>query len=322
MRTVFEPARRYSAPYFLNSALLRMSEAWGRTAHWRASPTNDPLTMAIAGRLGVPRHWVVPTLNCTTALKAAARLTPVRACPVMTFAATWNATTETGASLLDVDEDGWPSDAADVGVELWGRPYPHPCKILDAAHYAPCERHGVWLREGRCEWICYSFGPLKEVAAPVGGALVGPRAADALDYLHGGARLGDNSPTVLPGAVNGLLPTPLSHFVVAQMGHLAAWRAKRRAILRQYRAAFGETLAVDPETASGHLAVLRFRSVHTANTVKAALTAAGIEWRVHYRVPVDLPRAVDLSLRIVSIPCHLYLSTKSVERIIRRVQEA
>lgn len=316
--------RRHQSPRAFRPALTSFCKIMdGR--QWRDGRAIDDLARRIAARMGVPPEWVILTDSCTSALACARYFLEARSCPALTYSASYGDDT----NLIDVDEDGWPvQDLVSVGVDLWGRRFPGACSILDAAHnWNDAPYHGEHLTARRLTAVCYSFGPLKEVAWTRGGALVvspdsiTTEAAEA--YLNNGFTR--DGRRLLKGGIKGLMLAAEAGPISKQMQRHDDLYRRRQRVLSNYEEWLGSLLVTKPGECSGHLAVLRFSSPGHALLVEQRLKKDGIEVSRHYPVwdPADrLPGARDLSQRILSIPCHAQMQDRDCLRVVRSVQSA
>lgn len=312
-----QPWKRLANPTAPPSVLRAAGEVM-TTRHWLPGRRAGYLQRSLATRMGVPPEWVIPTASCTAALHCAGRLLLGSAvvAPLLTYSATWSWALVEGRdlALIDPDEEGWPIEPVDIGVDLWGREFGGECKILDAAHRFTPKEHGQMLQEGQCLAVCYSFGPLKEVPWLRGGAVVSPSVTEEWwEFLNVGNRR-DKTPAG-PG-IKGLIQDPEAAAVVAQLRTLRKRYAARQRVLEVYAEYFGDALLTKPGEASGHLAVLRFESEGHCLLVKGALDRLGVEWSVHY--PVDH----ELARRIISVPCHDRLTRAGAHKVARLILSA
>lgn len=242
----------------------------------------------------------IVTKSCTAALAVASRLFECDSAPSLTYPGTYSGFPREPILEPCVD-DGWPARQCDVGVDLWGRKFPYLCKVLDAAHNFASVGHRTRLLRGT-EAICYSFGPTKELSAPLGGALVLADAAEAgkaRDLLNNCHRdRGASRP--MGRSEKQLMPEPIAAWLRESI-HPARRRSRTQArqdVLGAYEERLSGWLMTRPGEASGHLAVLRMDDEAQRDAVRVGLTRAGIEWSQHYRT--DDP----VSKRIITLPCH------------------
>lgn len=313
------------APY-----MLQLFEEPLSRCRWAPGSRAKTLERYLARQLGVPPEWVVATRSATVALEAAARFflppdEPVRVSP-LTFHSTYSGAINAGLEVqfVDVDEEGWPTDQVDIGVDLWGRRFPAPCRILDSAHRLLAPEHGALVADGTA--VVFSFDFRKEAPCLVGGALIHRDLATtyAREWLHFG--LGpDRVPIPGLGGTNGGLPDPLAAWATASVKRLGVTYRRRQAILEQYQAWLGSSLLTLPVHATGHVAVLRFGDAGTRALVDASLRKAGCETSLHYPLPAgtDCPGAEALTLRLLSVPCHAGMKPVSdVRKVCQRIINA
>ncbi|MCI0354813.1 MAG: DegT/DnrJ/EryC1/StrS family aminotransferase [Acidobacteria bacterium] len=313
----------------------RFEEAVRRGDQWNESGrAARNLERLIERKVGLPDRRVLVTINATAALRLAcshhfAEGYQPRVCP-LTWPATF-AACEAGVQWVDCDEGGWPVAEVDIGVALWGRPWPARLPapvIMDAAH-----RLFYPGPEGS-EYAIFSFGPTKEAACPVGGALLmytdgGQGLEDMLAYANCGAvgrtaLVRDNLQPV--GGIKACLPAPFAAWIAAQIGRQPQLRAARQRVLQEYADCLGNLLITKPGEASGHLAVLRFASEGERLAVETRLARNRVQTSLHYPAAVALrevcPGAWELSRRILSIPCHDQMRSGDAHRVARLVASA
>jgi len=344
--------KRLSPPDLPNYILARMEKCL-ESGRWEYGKRAATLERKIGRELGVPADWVVVTLSASAALEACARFilegtVPIRVSP-LTWPATYNAILNHGSSSsitwVDCNEEGWPVEAVDVAVDLWGRPYRFPQDplvfifdvqakfplVIDAAHNLLDPGHGILLREGSgIKAVVYSFNVQKEASCICGGALVSPEVTQLpiREWLNYGVadRLPLEYNGEFLGGIKGTMPDPLAVWVLEQIKRLPRTRRKRKGILKQYERHLGKLLVTTPDNSSGHLAVVRFSDPGTRNLVQDHLLRHGVETSVHYpihpKIAETCPKAAELSKRILSIPCHIGMTPYDVRRVSRLVVSA
>jgi dTDP-4-amino-4,6-dideoxygalactose transaminase len=317
--------RRLSPPAYKAA----LSQAWDRTLRsgaWAGGRNVGRLEARIADHLEVAPEQVVATINCSSALAVAVRLLGDReiTCPVLTYAGTWTSVPQQQLTLVDTNDKGWANGPVTIGVDLWGRPCPSPCVILDAAHNYGHRSHLVAMDNGT-RFVCYSFGPLKEIPCLVGGALVCASAAEAQAarfYLNHGINPKTKRPEMSWG-IKGYMPNAAATWIMRQMDRADELRAGRQNVLGWYYDTFRDRMLTRPDEASGHLAVLKCDSPGHRQLVADALTRVNCEWSIHYQLPwntaSDCPVATELSKRIISIPCHHKMRRADVIKVARVV---
>jgi dTDP-4-amino-4,6-dideoxygalactose transaminase len=286
------------------------------------------LEALIAKRMGLEPECVIATRSCTDALAAAWEWvvaldsTHVAKAPALTYGATYCWPPQ--VKLVDVDEDGWPTGPVDVGVELWGRPFPHACQILDSAYRLLAPEHGDRLRHEYVKAICYSFGVQKEAPCLIGGALVlSPRAAAdrpfILDFLRCATRRREGMPRHV--GIKGRMPDPVATMARMQIGRLGHNSRKRATLHKRYVQRLGKLVVSDER---GAQAVIKLPTWEERQLVQEHLTKQGIETAVHYSLNenIQCPNALALSRRVLSLPLHPAMSEFDVLRVCRAVAGA
>jgi dTDP-4-amino-4,6-dideoxygalactose transaminase len=312
------------------------------------------LEKVIARHMGADREGVIATSSCTAALAAATRFLlhnrlasnrqsylPVKICP-LTYASTWAFVKNVEWVDCSPYEDGWPENPVDIGVELWGRPWPIEMlgrvTILDAAHRALDPRHGQMLADEQARAVCYSFGPQKEVSCIMGGALVLPCSqanrtsiSQIRAWLNDGAVPNERAPAIFTtgeplGGYRGRLPSPLAAWISAQINRQRYMKKHRQNVLKWYQEYLGKGMLTREGEASGHIAVYKAGSPGEALAIQRSLTKAGCEHSRHYTIPEALkdqcPNAYALSRKIITLPCHYQMQYSDVRRVARRVIDA
>lgn len=313
----------------------RVKAALGRST-WKPSVTHELATRMVAEQVGVPESWVMLTNSCTSALAAAYNFCGriAHSAPILTYSATTAPARALGHDVeeVDVDDEGWPESVRPTtAVDLWGRAYPvgedDPPRVLDAAHrYAGLEHAGL-AKQGT--FICYSFGPQKEVATPQGGALIwkgmeNPEARASVEaFLMYGQR--GRVPT-RRGGICGYMPETTSALLVPQIAgaHRTRMYKYRQQVLETYENFLGDLLLTKPRFASGHVAVVRMPDEGTAKSVRWKFDTLRIEHGHHYPVApwhADT-NAAALSKRIISLPCHHAMSPHDAARVAKVVLTA
>lgn len=282
-----------------------------KTPRWKTGQRVPALAARIAKRLDVPYEWVILTNSCTSALAAAHQFSPnTHRFPLLTYSATFAHPQMLGrpVELVDVDEDGWALKSPTTQVDLWGRAAPGPPPaVLDAAHRFAAPEHSAHIANGTA--VCYSFGPMKEVAAPEGGALVWKRLGEpefreqVVAFLNYGQS--DRVPT-MSGGINGYMNEVTAATLLAQEPRHEALQRMRQDVLAVYENFLGDYLVTKPGEASGHLAVVRLPDAGWAKLAKARLQNMSVQWGLHYPIGEEFAEthAYDLSQRIISLPCH------------------
>lgn len=284
--------------------------------------------------------------------------------PAMTFVATAAAVAYTGATpvFADVDPVTCTLNADAVAAAITERTvgivpvhlYGHPADLTRLGEL--CARHGLFLLEDACQshlarWQdrscgsigaagCFSFYPGKNLgAAGEGGAITTNDAAIARQcrllrdwgqrerYRH--EVLGYNYRMEgLQGAVLGV-----------KMRHLAGWTDARRSVAAQYRERLdGLEGLVLPEEAPGARHVYHVYAIRHAqrDTLRAALTARGIQTGLHYPIPVHLqpcfaalggragqhPVAESIAVQELSLPIYPELTVAQIDEVCMALKDA
>lgn len=314
-----------------------------RGQHWKHGPRWEHARSGIAKAVGVPAAWVLPTASCTAALALAHHLLggaehgPRRwEVPALTYSATFAALPREHVVFCDCDDRGntlWEGDpeAAQLAVDLWGRSCTEveadlsELRILDAAHRFAGPEHRALVELG--VMVAYSFGPMKEVATPNGGALVWRRLeephieAEADAFIHYGQR--GRVPT-FRGGINGYMTEDRAGLLLCQLTAHESRKARRQDLLRVYHNYLGELLMTQPGEASGHLAVVRLPDMGTRLRVQNRLEAVNVQSGIHYPVAPSpsIPGASDLSERILTLPCHTLMQPIHAAKISKIVLTA
>lgn len=281
---------------------------------------------------------VIATKSCTAAIRAAVACLQDRGAfekgdfgciaPELTYPGTYSFISEhPDNGVGDVDMEGRAIEQPFVNVELWGRPDSQTCYVLDAAHNVLRPRHGSLLRRDIVAAVCYSFGPTKEINAPCGGAVVVNEKADEFAcelrrYLNNSHQ--DRGPSSLDewsGGIKGLMPDPIAAMVREHMRSEIhnKRKIKRHSVLGAYDAVLGDKLLTKPKACSGHLAVVRFDTEEERDEARARLDEEKVEWSHHYRVEGYNAGAAELSSRVLTIPCHQFVSTDAAGYIAKVV---
>jgi dTDP-4-amino-4,6-dideoxygalactose transaminase len=282
--------------------------------------------------------------------------------PTNTFVATAEAVCAAGATPRFVDVDPGtllidpgatadaigPATAAIIAVHLFGGVAPMgPLTELADRHGLPliedaAQAHGARYDGRRAGALgraaAVSFYPGKNLGAlGDGGAVVtdDTALADRIRELGDhGRRRGDRDLHDHVGR-NSRLDTLQAALLSVRLATLDTENAARREVLALYREGLPATCSLvgtDPRVEPvHHLAVVQ---VEDRSALTDALTAAGIGWGVHYRVPCHLqpaftgpaaapggppgprlPVAERAAERIVSLPCSPTLTEGEIERV-------
>lgn len=317
-----------------------------RTGWWKNPEKSRHLERVIARRISVPPEWVLATSSCTAALGvafnflekefdtdasfsgvASGECSPykIHVCP-LTYPATYCWAINFGWDIewVDCDDQGWPVSEVDVGVDLWGRPFPRQAVVLDAAHRALDPRHGEGLHEGIWRAVTYSFGPTKELPALHGGCAVMPALADEATRQAAESWITAGQGNPLGGGIRGYLDAPLARAISAQIRIHTSMQERRQKVLKDYYEWFGDDLLTKPGEASGHLAVVKLRTPGHRLAASRRLAKLSIDHSLHYPVPAETncPNAKELSESLISLPCHTEMRKHDVRLVARAVWTA
>lgn len=340
-----KPYQRLSPPFWSGEAHKAFLDRL-RSGSWKDPRASRYLEASLARRLNVPPEWVLATSSCTAALGVAFNfleekfyevqlpcgsyqrepdeMPRLRVCP-LTYPATYCWAINFGWDIewVDCDDHGWPVSTVDVGVDLWGRPFPGKAIVLDAAHNVLDPRHAEGLRAGLWKAVTYSFGPTKEISCIHGGALVMPALSDrdlreaALAWCHAG----QGAP--LNGGIRGYLDAPLCRAIGRQAAHHRRMKARRQKVLQHYEHWFGPQLLTRPGDASGHLAVVRLKTPGHVLAARRRLDKLRIDHSLHYPIPdVSCPNAKSLVESLLTLPCNVEMQKHDVLLVSRAVLTA
>jgi len=213
--------------------------------------------------------------------------------------------------------------------------------IEDAAQAIGARRSidGEWRMAGELGWVTgYSFFPSKNLGAwGDGGMMVtsDDQVAERLKRLrtHGGAKQYHHDEV----GTNSRLDTLQAAVLLAKLGHLAAWSARRREHAAYYTAALRGVAGVRPPvTAPGnehifHQYTLR---VERRDALQARLKEKGIGSAVYYPIPLhlqkcfahlgyregQLPNAERAAAEVISLPVYPELRREQLDHVIDTVR--
>lgn len=283
-------------------------------------PIAEEFACALADFWAVPRSWVLLTNSCTTAITLATKLFDHEG-PWRVQALTWPGSycavpytlvdTDTGGLGLVTSRKALPGH---IGVNLFGnRQYKAKCDIVDNAH---CLSPTAPFTDGRA--YCFSFGPTKEITTIRGGALVHPRAVELED------RIMYNTSGRMPlkgWGLNGTITEVGARLGLRQLERYKEDRRKRHDVLWMYRklSTLDMYMRLRPDRYSGHLAVFQFATHEQRDRAQELYRRSGIPTSIHYPLPDewarDFPNAVDMSKRVLTVPCHAQLTGKEIKRL-------
>lgn len=313
--------------------------------------------------------WALATQSCTAALWAVAMATrsDVQSeviLPANTYIACAAAFQIAGwkVRLCDVDPCTGLLDLADVPrhltpatrallvVDTYGQRFPES----EARRF--CDANGLWLVRDAAhrldlddpapplaDFVCYSFGPTKEVASPDGG-LVWSRAAAleeqvraftywgishdtwqrAASPVHAAVSVGNPGLKLRMTDVNAAI-------VLAQLGDWHSQRERRRALMASYRQAFQGRQARLLERAADDSCLMAPVLVDPLARVdiRARLARMGIATSDHYPslaglvdgAHADLPNAEAFCSSVIAMPIHLGVTEDDIRRAARAFDE-
>jgi dTDP-4-amino-4,6-dideoxygalactose transaminase len=174
-----------------------------------------------------------------------------------------------------------------------------------------CQAHGASYKGRRAGSIgdlaCFSFYPGKNLGACGEGGIV---LTSTPQYDHTVRVLRDWGAErkyhhVLKG-FNYRMEGIQGAILRVKLRHLDAWTAGRRACAAQYDALLTPGPVQPPREAAYGRHVYHVYAVRTSERtqLQAALDAAGIQWNLHYPIPVHLqPAHADLGYRVGDFPC-------------------
>ncbi len=277
-----------------------------------------------------------------------------------TFVATVAAIVHVGAVpvLCDIDPRTFCLDPEDAARRITPRTkvilpvhlYGHPADMTTLRALA--DQHGLWLLEDAAQAhgarlagrragslghiAAFSFYPSKNLGAwGDGGAVTtsDPVLAERIRRLKNHGRVGKYEHAEF--AHNSQLDALQASVLSVHLRHLDAWNARRREIAARYaerlRGLPGLALPAEADDAEHvyHLYVVRARR---RAALQAAFSNAGVEWGVHYPIPLHLqpawaaaygpatgrgafPRVERLSEEILSLPMHPFLTDNDVDHV-------
>lgn len=183
----------------------------------------------------------------------------------------------------------------------------------------------------------FSFYPTKNLGALGDGGLVVSNDPSLLERVRHCRQYGWSKKyeCTMPGGRNSRLDELQAAILRAKLQHLDAWNARRREIVRRYRAGLqgiGWLLPTDPgEDDVAHLFVVRPRQ---REIVRASLTAQGIGCDVHYPIPdhkqpayashtaVTLPITEAACRSVLTLPCFPEMTDDEIRRVISSCWQA
>jgi dTDP-4-amino-4,6-dideoxygalactose transaminase len=206
-----------------------------------------------------------------------------------------------------------------------------------------CQAHGAYYKGRRAGSIgdlaCFSFYPGKNLGACGEGGIVLTSNAQhdrAVRLLRDwGAE--QKYHHVVKG-FNYRMEGLQGAILRVKLRHLDAWTEGRRRCAAQYAELLADSPVQAPREASYGLHVYHVYAVRTAdrNQLKAALDAAGIQWNIHYPIPVhlqpawaelgyragDFPHSEAAANEVLSLPMYPELGADAVARVAAVVRDA
>lgn len=314
--------------------------------------------------------WAVATQSCTAALWAVAMVTrsgtrPEVIIPANTYVACaaafqvagWNirlcdVDPDTGLlALEDVHRHVSPDTRALLVVDTYGQRFPeHEARRV-------CSEHGLWLIRDAAhrldlddedtplsDFVCYSFGPTKEVASPDGG-LVWSSATALEEKVRAFTYWGISHDTWQRAAsrmhasvaVSGNLGLKLrmtdvnAAIVLAQLADWPKQRQARRALMDEYRRVLRGTCARMLERGPGDSCLMAPLLVDPATrpAIRMRLAELGISTSDHYPSLASLldgphaecPNADTFCSSVVAMPMHTRITRDDIARAAIAFQE-
>ena len=308
--------------------------------------------------------WSLATQSCTAALWTAAMLLKSHepseiiipantyvACAAAFQIAGWRVRIcdidpETG--LLDLEDAARHVSAATralLVVDTYGQRFPEHaarefCRerelflIRDAAHRLDLDRPD----EPEADFVCYSFGPTKEVAGPDGG-LLWSNASHLEDQARALTLWGIANDTWLRTRSSAHSAISVDHrlglklrltdvsaaIILAQLPDLPGQRLKRRALVETYsRMRQGEHVQqIKRDKDDSCLMAPVLVDPRQRHKMRDRLAAQGISTSDHYPnlarllpgTHLPCPRAEHFCSSVISLPMHLHLSQEQAERV-------
>ena len=206
-----------------------------------------------------------------------------------------------------------------------------------------CQAHGAYYKGRRAGSIgdlaCFSFYPGKNLGACGEGGIVltsNPQHDRAVRLLRDwGAE--HKYHHVVKG-FNYRMEGLQGAILRVKLRHLDAWTEGRRRCAAQYGELLADSPVQAPREASYGRHVYHVYAVRTAdrNQLKATLDAAGIQWNIHYPIPVhlqpawaelghragDFPHSEAAANEVLSLPMYPELGADAVARVAAVVCEA
>jgi dTDP-4-amino-4,6-dideoxygalactose transaminase len=240
-----------------------------------------------------------------------------------------------------------------VPVDLYGM----PCSIEQIAELAhrfklfvvedACQAQGAqlqtaqgWVKAGAlADAAAFSFYPGKNLGAwGEAGAVAtnNDRTAALVTKLRDHGRTSHYAHDTY--GYNARLDSLQAGVLRAKLDHLDAWNGARRRIAARYRELLGSSGVQIPAEAAGFKSCYHLFTLHSPRreTIRAALTAAGIGNGIHYPLPLhlqpacaalgyapgDFPVSERIAETTLSLPMHPHLTDAEVEAVAAAVRGA
>ena len=275
--------------------------------------------------------------------------------PTLTYAATAQAILAIGCYpvFVDIDEHYLmcmrdmdakferfrPNVGAVIAVDLYGQgmdlnelvPWCEKNRlplIIDAAQSWGLSSTGY--NQTRADAVCLSFNPLKNWGGTGGGAVVSNRIST--DTMRAVTHEGKLDGRVILHGVNMRMDSLQAAVLVAKYDYCRLGELKKRTIHFKYKQNFRHLMPMETEWRYTRPYVSVIAPLDAA-AMRAALDAAGIEYRSHYDLPLHMepaferyslpcPRAEHLAGRLISLPNHRHLRDDQIDTVIATVLSA
>jgi dTDP-4-amino-4,6-dideoxygalactose transaminase len=281
--------------------------------------------------------------------------------PAFTFVATAEAVSYTGARpvFADVDPQTFCLDPrsveaslsartrAVIAVHLFGQTAPiaeiaricreRPLTLVeDCAQALGADDSGKGAG-GWGDFGCFSFYPTKTLAAAGDAGMITTHDRQAAQWLRMLRHHGQREPYVHEAlGYNSRLDEIQAAILRVKLRHFERFTRARIAAARRYRDLLADAAVQLPvEHGRGRHVYHQFTlQCDARDALHAALTGAGIQSAIHYRLPlhrqplyardnerVHLPVAEALAKRVLCLPIHAHLSDEAIARVGRSVHE-
>ena len=335
-----------SGTYILGPEVTKFEKEWAHYCQARyaigVASGLDALTLALkALDIGVGDEVIVPS-NTYIATWLAVTNLGARVVPVEPDLKTYNIDPGLIENLIT------KKTKAIIPVHLYGQPVDLD-PILDLARTYKlfvvedaAQAHGAEYKGRKIgahgDVVCWSFYPGKNLGAfGDAGAITtnDHELSRRISILrnYGSEKKYHNQET----GINSRLDPIQAAVLLVKLKYLDDWTNKRRFIAQQYTAAFMEADLISPYVCpwakhSWHLYVIQNSN---RDALKQKLEKEGIGTLIHYPIPpnqqkaywgsgldkIDLPKADELSKRMISLPISPHMSSEEVETIIHNVLE-